>query len=224
MDGVCRLIRRCSRRSILRCGVGLFLPQAERLTSTMPLVSLNGCEGRTVMAASSGISIQISARMTERRPKSKVGYWGWHELLSADNLAPRYSLSTFRIFPSRTKAGAGQPSQTTRYPRVIWPCHISGRIEDVTVPHAPFPWESPRLELIFSMRVPIRNATEDCSDWELSVGVIKSLIARESSASLTATYSNAVRGWTTDRGPETGPWSSPVNARMRSGDRAADAI
>lgn len=37
---------------------------------------------------------------------------------------------------------------------------------------APFAWESPCLELIFSMRVPIRKAAEDCSGWERMVGVI----------------------------------------------------
>jgi hypothetical protein len=72
--------------------------------------------------------------------------------LRADNLTRRYSFSIFRILLPRTKTWAAQPSQTTRYPRVRSPCHISGRSEDVTVPCAPFAWESPRLELILSMR------------------------------------------------------------------------
>jgi hypothetical protein len=39
------------------------------------------------------------------------------------------------------------------------------------VPHEPFAWESPCLELIFSMRVPGRKAMEDCGVWERMVGV-----------------------------------------------------
>jgi len=41
------------------------------------------------------------------------------------------------------------------------------------MPCAPFAWESPRLELIFSTRVPVRNAAEDCSGWERIADVIK---------------------------------------------------
>jgi len=39
------------------------------------------------MEASSGISVQISPRTTEKRPKSKAGYWEWNELLKEDSLA-----------------------------------------------------------------------------------------------------------------------------------------
>jgi hypothetical protein len=42
------------------------------------------------------------------------------------------------------------------------------------VPYAPLTRESPGLELIFSTRVPVRIAAEDCSVWERGVDVIKS--------------------------------------------------
>src|SRR5208282_2718785 len=64
-------------------------------------------------------------------------------------------------------------SHTTRYPCVTWPCHIFGPSDVLIVPCAPFTWESPRLELVFSTRVPVRKAAVDCSVWERRVGVIK---------------------------------------------------
>jgi hypothetical protein len=85
-----------------------------------------------------------------------------------------YSFASFRILLPTTKAAALQSSHVTKYPCVIWPCHISGPSDDVTMPCAPFGWESPCVELIFSTRVPVRNAAEDCSTRECIAGVIKS--------------------------------------------------
>ena len=85
----------------------------------------------------------------------------------------RYSFCSFRILLPTTKAGALQSSHTTRYPCVIWPCQIFGPSDVLMVPCAPFAWESPRVELTFSTRVPVRKAAEDCSVWERRVGVIK---------------------------------------------------
>src|ERR1700675_3429750 len=84
-----------------------------------------------------------------------------------------YSFSTFRILLPTTKAAALQSSHVTKYPCVIWPCHISGPSDVLIVPCAPFTWESPRPELIFSTRVPVRIAAEDCSVRERIVAVIK---------------------------------------------------
>jgi hypothetical protein len=50
------------------------------------------------------------------------------------------------------------------------------------VPRIPFAWESPRLELTFSTRVPIRNATEDWSVWERMVGRIRAFLQPSPSA------------------------------------------
>ena len=83
------------------------------------------------------------------------------EFTTRSNRAELYSFASFRIILSTTKMGADQSSHTTRYARVNRPCHICGRSEEVTVPSAPFAWESPCLELIFSTRVPVRNATVD---------------------------------------------------------------
>jgi hypothetical protein len=71
------------------------------------------------------------------------------------------------------KAGALQPSHTTRYPCVIWPCQSFGPSEVLIVPCAPLGWESPCVELIFSTRVPVHSAAEDCRVWERRVGVIR---------------------------------------------------
>ena len=90
----------------------------------------------------------------------------------------RCSFTSLRIRLPTTKAAALQPSHVTRYPCVIWPCHISGPSDDVTIPCAPFTWESPGLELIFSTRVPVRNAAEDCRVWERRVGVVKTPAVR----------------------------------------------
>jgi hypothetical protein len=43
----------------------------------------------------------------------------------------------------------------------------------VIVPCAPLTWESPCLELIFSTRVPVRIAAENCSVWERLVSIIE---------------------------------------------------
>jgi hypothetical protein len=85
-----------------------------------------------------------------------------------------YSYVSFRILLPTTKAGALQSSHTTRYSCVIWPCHIFGPSDVLIVPCAPFEWESPCWELIFSTRVPVRSAAEDCSVCERMVGLIKS--------------------------------------------------
>jgi hypothetical protein len=67
-----------------------------------------------------------------------------------------------------TNTGTLQSSHVTRYACVIWPCHICGRSDDVTVPAR----ESLCLELIFSTRVPVGSAPEGCGVWERIAGVI----------------------------------------------------
>jgi hypothetical protein len=60
-------------RSILRFGAGLFQAQGEHPTSKTPLLSPNGCNGRTVMAALKSSSALSLSRMSARWPRLR----GW---------------------------------------------------------------------------------------------------------------------------------------------------
>ena len=77
-----------------------------------------------------------------------------------------------RCFAVVVGSVASKPGNSTAFVWVVRkgvppvPCDV------LIVPCAPFTWESPCVELIFSTRVPVRNAAADCRVWERRVGVI----------------------------------------------------